>query len=140
MFNKNHEKTSVSNVKFTFMVAAIASVLVLGTGFSSMQSFGTLEEGLGLLTGVSQRAECLANLNEEQQQALFQALDVDSVDSASVAIEDLSATALLQILVDEVDLPLDEAQGVIGCLGLETDLVDLGISDPTSTDLTSALQ
>ena len=136
MFNKNHEKTSVSNVKFTFMVGAIASVLILGTGFSSMQSFGTLG-GLGLLTEVAQRAEYLANLNEEQQQALFQALDVDSVDSASVAIEDLSATALLQILVDGVDLPLDEAQGVIGCLGLETDLVELGVSDPTSTDITS---
>ena len=121
------------------MVAAIASVLVLGTGYSSMQSFGTLG-GLGLLTDVAQRAECLSNLDEEQQESLLQALDVDSVESASMAIEELSATELLQILVDEVDLPLDEAQGVLGCLGFETDLEDLGIFDPTSTDPTSIVQ
>ena len=139
MFNKNHEKTSESSVRYIFMVTAIASVLVLGAGYSSMQSFGTLG-GLGLLTDVAQRAECLANLNEEQQESLLQALDVDSVESASMAIEELSATELLQILVDEVDLPLDEAQGVLGCLGLETDLADLGIFDPTTTDPTSIVQ
>jgi hypothetical protein len=121
------------------MVAAIASVLILGTGYSSMQSFGTLG-GLGLLDEVAQSAECLATLNEEQQEALFQALEVDSIESASIAIEELSATALLQILVDEVDLALDEAQGVLGCLGFETDLVDLGVFDPTSTDPTSVVQ
>ncbi len=133
MSNKNHEKTSLSNVKYIFMVAAIASVLVLGTGYNSMQSFGTLG-GFSLLTEVAQSAECLATLNEEQQEALFQALEVDSIESASMAIEELSATALLQILVDEVDLTLDKAQSVLGCLGLETDLIGSDIFDPTSTD------
>ncbi len=117
------------------MVATIASVLVLVTGYSSMQSFGTLG-GLGLLTEVAKSAECLAALNEEQQETLFQALEVDSIESANIAIEELSATALLQILVDEVDLTLDEAQGVLGCLGFETDLIDLGAFEPTPTDST----
>ena len=136
MFNKNQPKTSSSNIQYIFMVGAIASVLALGTGYSSMQSFGTLG-GLGLLTEVAQGSECLASLTEEQQESLFQALDVDNVESVSMAIEELSATEFLQILVDEVDLPLDKAQGVLGCLGFETDLIDLDIFEPTPSDSTS---
>lgn len=118
------------------MVTAIASVLALGTGYSSMQSFGTVG-GLGLLTGFTQSAECLAALTEEQQAALFRELNVDSIEEANIAIEELSATTLLQILVDAVGLTTDAAQSVLGCLGIETDLIDLGIFEPTPTDSTS---
>ena len=135
MLNKNHAKTS-SNITYVFMVTAIASVLALGTGYSSMQSFGTLG-GSDLLTEITQSAECLAALTEEQQAALFQALNVDSIEEANIAIEELSATALLQILVDKVGLTSDAAQSVLGCLGFETDLIDLDILEPTSTDPTS---
>jgi hypothetical protein len=136
MFNKKHTKTSLSNVKYIFMVSAIASVLALGTGYSSMQSFGTLG-GLDLLAEVTQSTECLASLTEEQQATLFRELDVNSIEEANVAIEDLSATALLQILVDKVGLTLDAAQSVLGCLGVETDLLNLDIFEPTPTDTTS---
>ena len=136
MFNKKHTKTSLSNVKYIFMVAAIASVLALGTGYSSMQSFGTLGAS-DLLSQITQSAECLAALTEEQQAALFQALNVDSVEEANIAIEELSATALSQILVEAVGLTSDAAQSVLGCLGVETDLVDLDIFEPTSPEPTS---
>ncbi len=136
MFNKNNAKTSLSNANYFFMVSAIASVLFMGTGYSSMQSFGTLS-GSGLLTDVTQSAECLAALTEEQQTALFQALDVDSIEEANMVIEELSATAFLQILVDKVGLTLDSAQSILRCLGVETDLLDLNIFKPTPTDSTS---
>jgi hypothetical protein len=136
MFNKNHAKTSLSNVKYIFMVTAIASVLALGTGYGSMQSFGTLG-GSGLLTEITQSAECLAALTEGQQEALFQELNVDSIEEANIAIEELSATALLQILVDKVGLTFDAAQSVLGCLGVE---IDLDIFEPTPTDSTSTDQ
>jgi len=148
MFNKNHSKTSSSNIKYTFMVAAIASVLVLGTGYSSMQSFGTLGES-GLLTGVTQSVECLATLTEVQQEALFQALDVNSIATASIALEEQSATASAQTLV-EIGLPLDTAQSILGCLGVEIDLsifnstptepTEPTPTEPTSTDPTSLNQ
>ena len=118
------------------MVAAIASVLALGTGYSSMQSFGTLGAS-DLLSEITQSAECLTALTEEQQAALFQALNVDSIEEANIAIEELSATALSQILVEAVGLTSDAAQSVLGCLGVETDLVDLDIFEPTSTEPTS---
>ena len=121
------------------MITAIASVLALGTGHSSIQSFGTLG-GSDLLSEITQSAECLAALTEEQQAALFQELNVDSIEEANMAIEELSATALLQILVDKVGLTSDAAQSVLGCLGFETDLIDLGIFEPTSTDSTSTDQ
>ncbi len=121
------------------MVAAIASVLVLGTGYRSMQSFGTLV-GLGLLTEVTQSAECLATLTEEQQAALFQALDVNSIEVANIAIEELSATALLQKLVDKVGLTLDAAQAILGCLGINTDLINMDVFESTPTDPTSTDQ
>jgi hypothetical protein len=136
MYNKKHTKTSLSNVKYIFMVSAIASVLALGTGYSQMQSFGTLG-GLDLLAEVTQSAECLEALTEEQRAALFRALDVNSIEEANIAMEDLSATALLQILVDKVGLSLDAAQAILGCLGVETDLIDLDIFEPTPTDSTS---
>lgn len=138
MSNKNHVKTS-SNIKYIFMVTAIASVLALGTGYSSMQSFGTLG-GSDLLTEITQSTECLAALTEEQQTALLQALNVDSIEEANIAIEDLSATALLQILVEKVGLTSDAAQSVLGCLDFETDLVDQNIFEPTSTDSPSRNQ
>ena len=136
MSNNNHAKTSFSNIKYIFMVTAIASILAFGTGYSAMQSFGAWG-GLALLTEVAQSAECFANLNEEQQEALFKALEVDSIEEASIVIEELSGTALLQILVDEVNLTLDEAQDTLECLGVEADLMDLDIFEPTSTDPTS---
>ncbi|HYO05599.1 MAG TPA: hypothetical protein VER14_01275 [Phototrophicaceae bacterium] len=133
MFNNNHAKTSLSNVKYIFMVTAIASVLALGTGYSAMQSFGTLE-GSGLLAEITKSAECLADLTEGQQEALFQELNVDSIEEANIAIEELSANALLQILVDKVGLTTDAAQSVLGCLGFE---IDLDIIEPIPTDSTS---
>ncbi|HYO06230.1 MAG TPA: hypothetical protein VER14_04535 [Phototrophicaceae bacterium] len=62
MFNKKQStKTSLSNVKNTFLVTAIAFVLVMGTGYSSMQSFGLDYNGIGDLSafnGFTQSAEC----------------------------------------------------------------------------------
>ncbi len=132
MLNKNHTKTSI-NIKYIFMVTAIASVLALGTGYSSMQSFGTLGAS-DLLSEITQSAECLAALTEEQQAALLEALNVDSIEEANTAIEELSATALSQILVDAVGLTTDAAQSVLGCLGFE---IDLDIFEPIPTDSTS---
>ena len=135
MINKKHANTS-SNIKYIFMVAAIASVLALGTGYSSMQSFGTLGAS-DLLAEITQISECLAALTEEQQAALFQALNVDSIEEANIAIEELSATALFKILVDAVGLTTDAAQSVLGCLGIETDLIDLDTFELNPTDSTS---
>ena len=62
MFNKKQTtKTSANNFKYAFMIAAIASVLVLGTGYSSMQSSALDYNGLGdtdLFNGLTQTAEC----------------------------------------------------------------------------------
>lgn len=62
MFNKKQsKKTSLSNIKYTFMVTAIAFVLVMGTGYSSMQSSALDYNGLGDLSafnGFTQSAEC----------------------------------------------------------------------------------
>ncbi len=96
--------------------------------------------GLGLLTEVTQSAECLATLTEEQQAALFQALDVNSIEAANIAIEELSATALLQKLVDKVGLTLDAAQAILGCLGVDTDLINMDVFESTPTDPTSTDQ
>ncbi len=82
MPNKNYAKASSSSAKYAFMITAIASVLVLGTGYSSMQSFGTIG-GLGLLTGATQSVECLASLTEKQQTNLFQELGVDNTEDAA---------------------------------------------------------
>ena len=61
MYNKKQSKTSLSNVKYTFMVTAIAFVLIMGTGYSSMQSFALDYNGLGDLSsfnGFTQSTEC----------------------------------------------------------------------------------
>lgn len=82
-----------------------------------MQSFGTIG-GLGLLTGATQSVECLASLTEKQQTDLFQELGVDNTEDASLALEELSETEALQLLVEEVGLSLDRAQAVLGCVGI----------------------
>ena len=62
MFNKKQTtKTSLRNIKYTFMVTAIAFVLVMGTGYSSMQSSGLDYNGMGDLSaynGFTQSAKC----------------------------------------------------------------------------------
>jgi hypothetical protein len=61
MFNQKHTKTSLSKLNYAFMVTAIAFVLVMGTGYSSMQSSGLDYNGLGdtdLFNGLTQTAEC----------------------------------------------------------------------------------
>ena len=62
MFNKKQTtKTPASNFKYAFMIAAIASVLIMGTGYSSMQSSGLDYNGLGdtdLFNGFTQSAKC----------------------------------------------------------------------------------
>ena len=62
MFNKKSTtKTTANNIKNAFMITVIASVLALGTGYSSMQSFGLDYNGLGELdafNGFTQTAEC----------------------------------------------------------------------------------
>ncbi len=63
MFNKKKPKTSPSDVKFAFMVAAIASVLVMGIGLSSTQSFGTMA-GLDIAREFSQSADCFGIAND----------------------------------------------------------------------------
>ncbi|HYO06806.1 MAG TPA: hypothetical protein VER14_07465 [Phototrophicaceae bacterium] len=58
---KQSMKNSANNFKYAFMIAAIASVLVLGTGYSSMQSSALDYNGLGdtdLFNGLTQTAEC----------------------------------------------------------------------------------
>ncbi|HYO07282.1 MAG TPA: hypothetical protein VER14_09885, partial [Phototrophicaceae bacterium] len=54
-------KKTANNIKNAFMIAVIASVLVLGTGYSSMQSSALDYNGLGdtdLFNGLTQTAEC----------------------------------------------------------------------------------
>ncbi len=62
MFNKKQTtKNSANNLKYTFMVTAIAFVLVMGTGYSSMQSSALDYNGIGELdafNGLTQTAEC----------------------------------------------------------------------------------
>ena len=62
MYNKKQStKTTISNFNLVIMVTAIASILVLGTGYSSMQSSGLDYNGLGdtdLFNGLTQTAEC----------------------------------------------------------------------------------
>ena len=62
MFNKKSTtKTTANNIKNAFMMTVIASVLALGTGYSSMQSSGLDYNGLGdtdLFNGLTQTAEC----------------------------------------------------------------------------------
>lgn len=61
MLNKKKPKMSLTNIKCAFMVTAIASVLIIGTGFSSNQSFGLDYNGIGSLdmfNGLTQSAEC----------------------------------------------------------------------------------
>jgi hypothetical protein len=68
MFNKKETtKTSVSKLNYAFMVAAIASVLVLGTGYSQMQSFGQGFDdlpGLDFASEFGQSADCAGILND----------------------------------------------------------------------------
>ena len=68
MFNKKQTaKISLSRLNYAFMVAAIASVLALGTGYSQMQSFA---QGLDTLPGfdiareLRQSADCAGMLND----------------------------------------------------------------------------
>ena len=68
MFNKKQtKKTSVNKLNYAFMVAAIASVLVLGTGYSQMQSFGQgIDDlpGFGFASEFGQSADCAGMLND----------------------------------------------------------------------------
>ena len=60
-FIKRKQKASPSDVKFALIVAAITSVLAMGTGFSSTQSFGLDFNGLGAfdaLDKLTQGADC----------------------------------------------------------------------------------
>jgi hypothetical protein len=149
------------------MVTAIAFVLVVGTGYSQMQSYGTLMGGgFGSLAEFGQSADCaglanscgndnserngpgngdgdgngegpigpvdpsecalcLAELTDAQEAALFLALDVDTIAEACVAIGELSATALLTILLEDLDLSLSVALDLLACLGVDVDLLDI---------------
>ncbi len=63
---KQTTKTSMSNFKNAFMVAAIASVLALGTGYSQMQSFGQNFDslpGFDIVSKFRQSADCAGMLN-----------------------------------------------------------------------------
>jgi hypothetical protein len=68
MFNKKQTtKTTVSKLNYAFMVAAIASVLVLGTGYSQMQSFGQGFDslpGFDIASEIGQSADCAGMLND----------------------------------------------------------------------------
>lgn len=67
MFNHKHTKTNASKLNYAFMLSAIASVLVLGTGYNSMQSFGQGFDslpGFDIASQIGQSADCAGMLND----------------------------------------------------------------------------
>lgn len=68
MFTKKSiTKINVGKLNFAFMLSAIASVLVLGTGYNSMQSFGLELDnlpGFDVASEIGQSADCAGMLND----------------------------------------------------------------------------
>jgi len=57
---------------------------------------------------------------------LFASLDVDSIAEVCLAIENLTAQALLELLI-ESGITLSVALEILTCLGFDVDLIDLDI-------------